>query len=363
MTHRRLRLRVGSEPELTRALIDVSATARSIGLPDYDTQAIATCVSELGRNILKYARSGEMIIEEVSDNGKVGIRVTAQDRGPGIDDVQVAMTDHYSSGGTLGLGLPGVKRMMHEFAIESAPGKGTRVVICLWRGHKPILRPGFYQALATQAARRSTGQVSAAVHGPAEASARIECAYCGRPIPGDRVSGDVAILEWRSASLLVAVVDGLGHGMAAHRVAVRAESYLRQAWGSDLAATLSGLHSSLQGTVGAVSGLCVIESGSGRLTFAGVGNTVFRIFGTVESRLESVAGILGQQIRTPRIQTSRLNPGDTLVAYTDGITGRFEYGQYPQLRYQNVRIVSEQIVNRFGKDHDDVVCAVARYKG
>jgi anti-sigma regulatory factor (Ser/Thr protein kinase) len=348
---------------LTKTLVDVRTTARNLGLTDYDTRVLATCVSELGRNILKYAGSGEILIEEIGEDGKIGIQVTAHDRGPGIADLQAAMTDHYSSGGTLGLGLPGVKRMVDDFAIESNPGRGTKVVIRRWCEPASAARPGFHRAASTQALRRQVIGRSIAVDPPTEWSNRIEGAYCVHPSSGQRVSGDVVIFDWRRESLLIAVVDGLGHGIAAHQVALRARSYLCETWSTDIAATLSGLHANLQGTIGAVCGLCVINSETGMLTFAGVGNTMFRIFGVTESRLESVAGVLGQHIRTPKQQKLRFSPNDTLVAYTDGIKDRFECSQYPQLRYQNVRTVAEEIVNRFAKDHDDAACAVARYKG
>jgi serine phosphatase RsbU (regulator of sigma subunit) len=191
----------------------------------------------------------------------------------------------------------------------------------------------------------------------------VESAFCVRSSVGERISGDVAVLDWRQDLLLIAVVDCLGHGASAHQVALRAESYLRKTWSTDVAATILGLHANLQGTIGAAAGLCVIQSATGVLTFAGVGNTVFRIFGARELRLESVAGTVGHQIRSPKEQKVHLHQNDTLLAYTDGIKDRFRYDQYPQLRYQNVRTVAEEIVSRFGKDQDDATCAVARYRG
>lgn len=94
---------------------------------------IATAVSELARNIVKYAGKGEIIIAPVQKGYRVGIEIIAQDRGPGMLNVEQAMTDHFSSGGTLGLGLPGVKRMMDEFEINSVLEQGTRVAIKKWR--------------------------------------------------------------------------------------------------------------------------------------------------------------------------------------------------------------------------------------
>jgi serine/threonine-protein kinase RsbT len=88
--------------------------------------------SELARNILKYAGHGRVQLEVLEQTGRRGVRVVATDRGPGIEDVEQAMADHYSTGGTLGLGLSGARRMMDELTITSDPGKGTRVEATKW---------------------------------------------------------------------------------------------------------------------------------------------------------------------------------------------------------------------------------------
>jgi len=363
MSRNRIRLRVSSEPELTRTLVDVSSTARSLGFSDYEARSLVTCVSELGRNILKYAGSGEILIEVLEKSGRAGIGVTAQDKGPGIADIEAAMSDHFSSGGTLGLGLPGVKRMVDDFAIESTRGKGTKVSIRRWRTIQPDSRPENRRAQRVAAPAPPPPKLTGVPGAVTQAWDGVESATCGRPMPGERLSGDLAILDRQRDCLLIAIVDGLGHGQAAHHVGLRAGNYLRESWGSDVSANLFGLHASLQGTIGAAASIAILQVQSGILTFAGVGNTTFRVFGEKESRLESVGGILGHHIRTPKEQRLQLNPNDTLLAYTDGVRDRFQYAEYPQLRYQNVQLVAEQVIARFGKEYDDATCAVVRFKG
>ena len=104
----------------------------AIGFGENICQMIATAVSELANNIIKYAGSGEILLTRITGGSQMGIEVIARDRGPGIEDIQKAMADHYSSGNTLGLGLPGVKRMMDEFELTSEPGKRTMVTIRKW---------------------------------------------------------------------------------------------------------------------------------------------------------------------------------------------------------------------------------------
>jgi serine/threonine-protein kinase RsbT len=109
------------------------ALAGHIGFTAGDQTVIAAAISELARNILLYARHGEIVLEAVDGQGRKGIKITARDTGPGIRDVPKAMTDGYSTSGGLGLGLPGARRLVDEFEIMSAPGKGTTIVMVKWK--------------------------------------------------------------------------------------------------------------------------------------------------------------------------------------------------------------------------------------
>ena len=122
-----------------RSDADVIA-ARSMGrslAEDYgfgmtDVTMIATAISELARNILKYADEGEIVVETVQRDSRAGVSVVARDDGPGIADVGLAMQDGFSTADSLGLGLPGTRRLMDEFEIISSPGSGTIVTATKW---------------------------------------------------------------------------------------------------------------------------------------------------------------------------------------------------------------------------------------
>jgi len=126
--HRKIR----TEMDAGRVALEATQYAQAAGFDETPSRMIATAVSELVRNILKYAGSGEIRLRRVKDERGRGIEIEAFDQGPGIANCEAAMRDHFSSSGTLGLGLPGVKRMMDEFSLESAPGEGTRVTACKW---------------------------------------------------------------------------------------------------------------------------------------------------------------------------------------------------------------------------------------
>ncbi len=106
--------------------------AAALGFTGSSLTLIATAISEIARNIVVYAGSGEIVIEPVHNGSRPGLRVTASDQGPGIADIELAMRDGYSTGRSLGLGLPGARRMMDDFHIESQPGSGTTVVMSKW---------------------------------------------------------------------------------------------------------------------------------------------------------------------------------------------------------------------------------------
>jgi serine/threonine-protein kinase RsbT len=104
-----------------------------IGMSILNQTKLITATSELVRNLLKYGGGGKVIIEAVSNGRDNGVRVTFIDKGPGIADITLAMKDGYSTGKSLGLGLPGTKRLVNEFDIKSEPGNGTTVTITKWK--------------------------------------------------------------------------------------------------------------------------------------------------------------------------------------------------------------------------------------
>jgi serine/threonine-protein kinase RsbT len=127
-----LRRTIGNEIDVRHVVLESTRYSEEAGFDETQSRMIATAVSELVRNILKYAGSGQFRLRRVERPGSRGIEIEVSDNGPGIPDVDAAMSDHFSSGGTLGLGLPGVERLMDEFSLESTPGQGTRVTARKW---------------------------------------------------------------------------------------------------------------------------------------------------------------------------------------------------------------------------------------
>ena len=106
--------------------------AKESGFYGSDLTLIATAISEIARNIVSYAQRGRVMLTQLDEGGRLGIEIVAYDDGPGILDIELAMRDGYSSAKSLGVGLPGAKRVMDDFELVSAPGKGTTVTMKKW---------------------------------------------------------------------------------------------------------------------------------------------------------------------------------------------------------------------------------------
>jgi serine/threonine-protein kinase RsbT len=127
------RIAIESDSDVVTARQRARALAAELELSTTDQTLLATAISEVARNITTYATRGEVVLSIVHDNGgREGIRVVARDNGPGIADIELALQDGYTSGGGLGLGLPGARRLVDEFNIESAPSEGTTVTLVKW---------------------------------------------------------------------------------------------------------------------------------------------------------------------------------------------------------------------------------------
>jgi serine/threonine-protein kinase RsbT len=126
------RIAIESDADVVTARQRARALAVGLDMPTTDQTLLATAISEIARNITAYAVRGEVLLDVVQDGGRRGVRVVAQDDGPGIEDVEKALQDGYTTGGGLGLGLPGARRLVDEFDIQTAPGEGTRVTLVKW---------------------------------------------------------------------------------------------------------------------------------------------------------------------------------------------------------------------------------------
>ena len=127
-----VRVRIQSSADIIAARQQGRALAALVGFSNSSLTIIATAISEIARNIVEYAKEGEVTIALINDGNRKGVKIVASDQGPGIADVGLVMRDGYSTGHGLGIGLPGARRLMDEFEIVSEINRGTTVTMTKW---------------------------------------------------------------------------------------------------------------------------------------------------------------------------------------------------------------------------------------
>jgi serine/threonine-protein kinase RsbT len=128
-----VRVAIQREADIVLARQAGRQLAAQLGFSSTDQTLIATAISEVARNIVVYANEGEIVLMRADEGGRIGIQVQAIDSGPGIDNKDLAMRDGYSTKNSLGLGLPGARRLMDDFSLSSEVGRGTTVTMKKWK--------------------------------------------------------------------------------------------------------------------------------------------------------------------------------------------------------------------------------------
>ena len=127
-----VRVAIRTDADVVTARQEARAMGTSLGFTSTDLTLLATAISEVARNVTAYAGEGEVALQVVRDRGREGIEVVCSDAGPGIANVELAMQDGYTTGNGLGLGLPGTRRLVDVFELETASGEGTRIRLVKW---------------------------------------------------------------------------------------------------------------------------------------------------------------------------------------------------------------------------------------
>ena len=319
-----------------------------------DRSLLATMVSELGSNILKYARQGTLEICRKQGRDSIDIELWAKDQGPGIANLDLALQDHFSTGGTLGLGLPGVRRMADEFWIRSEPDSGTVIYVRKRIQGQSVVTTFNDAAPAMPAIGKPVGRTPSAT--PYDVSSSI------RPCLGYVVSGDAAVIRETENGLLLAMVDATGHGKVAHANGQRIVHLMNESRRTDLPLLMQDIHRELQGTPGAAVGLIHIDLSTQHFRFLGVGNIRAAKMGHHRWRGLSRDGVLGSRLPNPYEQSAALETGDLLMLWTDGLP-ELECQQLAKsISYKSAPIIAKTLVSKLGKPHDDVGCLVLKWQ-
>jgi len=320
--------------------------ATQIGFDKVKTGEIAILISELGTNVLKHGGGkGKMVICQLEDEDKKqAIEIWCCDSGNGIPDYERALADGFSDKKTLGIGLGTINRFSDKIEInpESAEAfkntyfSGYEFKHCLrsvkwvpskkWVGLNPNLL---------------TGAVS-------------------RCYPGEVLNGDSYLVSQIDGNnTIAAVIDGLGHGKEANMASEKAKEQILLKADLPLDSLMKHVHNSIRGTRGATVGISKINTETKKLSFCGIGNIeTFLMTKDGKKTLLSFGGIMGHNMRTPRVFEFDFEQGDTLCMYSDGITTRWrqEDVNWDDLPQKN----AEHIINNYSRLNDDATILIIR---
>jgi anti-sigma regulatory factor (Ser/Thr protein kinase) len=331
---------VRDQMEISVIRVHATALARAHGLDSDAVDRLGIIVGELATNIVRYARSGQIVLRPVGEHGTGCIEILALDRGPGITDMSRVMRGPTGSvpGGSREGGLPSVRRLAEQFDIYSAGGRGTAVVAHIGA------RSG--ANMATECAESFMHQ-----------NVGVVCV----PLRGEDECGDdwaVDVVAGRPTALLV---DGLGHGPGAAIAASAAMGVFRDVATRRPELLLGEMHAAMRHTRGAALSVAVVDRGGCAVRFYGIGNVDGRVVTADSSRqLMPQSGIVGHTM--PRIQASDV-PWPTsarLVMHSDGISSRWNMDAYPGLLARHPALMAGVLFRDFARERDDATALVLR---
>ena len=321
------------------------------GASDMDRDLVATMISELGSNIFKYAQRGSISVSRSQEHDAVDIHICAQDQGPGIANVELAMTDHFSTGRTLGLGLPGVRRMSDTFSIQSSAQTGTRV-----SASKRIKGPR-----VTSFKGNPTTPVPR-LHSPViETTSQWDIGMRTRPMRGEVVCGDMTMAVQMDNGILLVIADATGHGKQANELTNSLSQFVLGHATNDVKALLTDMHAFLKGSIGAAVGALFVDTQLCTLTYAGVGNTGAARRSGESWRPVSKDGVLGQRLPTLFVQKTQLAQGDLILMWSDGLSELASGMFATRNAYKSSAQLTHELLQELGKPHDDASCVVLRW--
>ncbi len=307
--------------------------AGSIGFNPADCDEIALVVSELGSNLVRHASGGTIKFSQIESGDRLGIRVESEDSGPGIPDVERALTDGFSTAGSLGFGLGTVNRLMDDLEVYSRSPSGSHLVTQRWM--RPQRRELRTEDLRFGAATRP---------------------YRYMPENGDAF----VIMQWERFAL-AGVIDGLGHGPFAQRAAQTARQYLEQHFDQSLDSLFRGVQRACRATRGVVMALARFDLARNILTIGSVGNIEVRLFGSPEHFALIVRrGVIGLNAPSPALLDHPWTPECILVMHSDGLRTHWHWSEFPGLTEAAPDAIAQRLLNALGKTEDDATVVVAK---
>ncbi|MBG9387062.1 ATP-binding protein [Caenimonas aquaedulcis] len=308
--------------------------AESAALDDTAAGRLALVVTELGNNLVRHAKGGQLLIAARPGSGEV--EVISMDDGPGIPDIARSMGDGYSTGGTPGTGLGAVRRLAQDFDMHSAMGEGTVAVARI----------------------RNSGAVRAAA-----GKQRVECAGISTAAPGETVCGDAWAVGLDGSGGSVMVADGLGHGPDAAEASLAALEVFGIDPACGLAEMMERTHAHLRSTRGAAVSVMRLDAANDTIVSCGAGNVMGRIVsGVSDKSLLAQHGTAGVQVRKPEETVTAWPAHALLVVHSDGIESRWSTSRLMPVLGRDPSLAAAILMRDHCRGRDDATVVVLRRK-
>lgn len=309
--------------------------AHDIGFDEVTRSEISLVVSELASNILKYANRGVVTLTPVCSDTREGLMIEAEDEGDGFDQ-QTSMVDGVSTSGTLGVGLGAVNRLMDEFHVLQRENRtGTRIVCKRWLHDNSNV---------------------AGEHCP------FDFGVISRPKPGETANGDSYVIKQIKTGSLVAVIDGVGHGVLAYQAANAARQYVERHAESPLPDIFKGVDRACASTRGVVMAIAVFDWKQHIYRCASVGNIEVNVFHPHTEKPKFIVrrGIVGKHAPQPVITENEWHPGDIFAMHSDGISTHWSWNDFTQYASYPAQVIAENIYTATQKDRDDATILIVK---
>ncbi len=324
---------ISSAADVLRAGAITRQFATTLGFSGAQSEELNLVATELATNLVRHASGGRIALCRVRSGQREGIEVYSTDSGPGIADVERALTDGYSTIGGLGVGLGTVNRLMDE--LEIGPGKqnGTEIVCRRWL-HTETPAPVLGR-LAFGAATRSC-----------------------RRLPEN---GDAFLFKQWGNEALAGVIDGLGHGPFAQRASQTARHYIEQHSDRSIADLFREADRACRATRGVVMALARFDLRAAQLMVASVGNVELRMVGSPVRFHPAVRrGIVGLNAPQAVPSTHPWTRNSLLIMHSDGVRANWDWREFEGLATEPPAVIARTLLSRLGKNDDDATVVVLR---
>jgi anti-sigma regulatory factor (Ser/Thr protein kinase) len=315
-----------------------TAIAAAVGLSETEGGKFAILASEAATNIVKHAGRGEIVLRSLGSYGNApGVELIAIDSGPGIADIDRALSDGYSTAGSSGTGLGAMSRLATTFDIYSSAGTGTVLTARLQR--------------AGNGASRASRSFDIGV---------VRVAKRGEPACGD----DWSLVCDEDGRAVLTLADGLGHGQLAADASRRAVDVAAERAADQPAMIVAQVHSALRSTRGAALAVAELEANGTSLRYAGIGNIAASIVTRGASKsLVSYNGIAGHEMRKIQEFSYEWSRDALLVMHSDGVSARWDLSRYAGLSNRDPSVVAGVLYRDFTRGRDDALVVVVRAVG